>query len=220
MKTYEVLGIKIKDHSVREALRLTRDFLSDNSPSVVYFLTKGTLLEAADSEEYRAFLENAADITMIATPDIFKAAGVEEKGRAREMDRNLYLKGLLRFLSREHRRIYLMSQTPEQMSDLKHLLATFENTLQIAGVCDNAEVGAAEDVTNDINTVTPYVVFAVLTGKDGADFVNAAEKFMNTRLIVVLQPELLNIREDGSVRQGLMARLSGKLFTRIAGRYK
>ena len=95
MKTYEVLGIKIKDHSVREALRLTRDFLSDNSPSVVYFLTEGTLLEAADSEEYRAFLENAADITMIATPDIFKAAGVEEKGRAREIDRNLYLKGLL-----------------------------------------------------------------------------------------------------------------------------
>ncbi len=220
MKTYEVMGIKVKDHSVREALRLTRDYLSDNSPSVVYFLTKGTLLEAADADDYRAFLETEADITMIATPDIFKAAGVEDKGRAREIDRNLYLKGLLRLLSREHRRVYLMSQTPEQMSDLKHLLLTFENTLQVAGACDNAEAGAAEDVTNDINTVTPYAVFAVLTGKDGADFVNAAKKFMNSRLIVVLQPELLNIREDGSVRQGLMARLSGRLFTRIAGRYK
>ncbi|MBQ2452935.1 MAG: hypothetical protein II497_00610, partial [Lachnospiraceae bacterium] len=149
------MGISIKDHSVREALHLTREYLSYNSPSVVCFLTKDELLAASDSEEYRRFIEEEADVTMIATSDIFKAANVEEKGRAREIDRNLYLKGLLHLLSKERRRIYLLTQTAAHMSDLKNLLGTFESALQIAGACETADISAAEDVTNDINTVTP-----------------------------------------------------------------
>ena len=220
MKTYDILGISIKDHSVREALHLTREYLSYNSPSVVYFLTKDELLAASDSEEYRRFIEEEADVTMIATSDIFKAANVEEKGRAREIDRNLYLKGLLHLLSKERRRIYLLTQTAAHMSDLKNLLGTFESALQIAGACETADISAAEDVTNDINTVTPYVVFAVLTGKEGVDFISTAKKFMNARVVVMLQPEMLKVREDGSVKQGFMARLSGRLFKRVAGRYR
>ena len=213
MKTYDILGISIKDHSVREALHLTREYLSYNSPSVVCFLTKDELLAASDSEEYRTFIEEEADVTMIATSDIFKAANVEEKGRAREIDRNLYLKGLLRLLSRERRRIYLLTQTEAHMSDLKNLLGTFESALQIAGTCETADISAAEDVT-------PYVVFAVLTGKEGVDFISTAKKFMNARVVVMLQPEMLKVREDGSVKQGFMARLSGRLFKRVAGRYR
>ena len=220
MKVYEILGIKIKDHSVREALHMTREFLSYNVPSVVFFLTREVLLAAPDSEDHRAFIEEGADVIMIASTDIFKAANVTEKGREREIDRNLYLKGLLRILSRERRRIYLLSDSPTQMGELKTLLGTFENVLQIAGVNENADVASVEDIVNDINSVTPYVVFAVMDGGTGIDFINAGKKYMNTRLIVVLQPEMLRVREDGSVKKGFAARISEKLFTRMAGRYK
>ncbi len=220
MKTYEVLGINIKDYSVREALHKTREYLSYNVPSVVFFLTKDVLLSASDSDEHKRIIEEDAEITMPATSDIFKAADITDKGREREIDRNLYLKGLLRMLSKEHRRIYLVTQNPGQMAELKSLLGAFENVLQIAGTYDGSEHGSTEDITNDINTVTPYVVFAVYSGNEGIDFISSVKKYMNTRLIVVLQPEMLNVKEDGSVKSGLMTKLSGRLFTRIAGKYK
>ncbi|MCR5746539.1 MAG: hypothetical protein K6G03_02420 [Lachnospiraceae bacterium] len=219
MKTYEILGINVKDHSVRESLRMTGEFLKESSPSLVYFLTNESLLEASGSADYKVFIEDNTDMTIIAASDIYKAAGVEDRARIREISKNLYLKGLLHSLSKEQRRLYLLTQTSDQMAELKHLLATFESALQVAGTHDNAATETAEDITNDINSVTPYVVFAVMTGKKGADFINAGKKFMNTRLIVVLQPELLKIREDGSVKQSVLARLSGKLFTRIAGKH-
>lgn len=220
MKTYDILGINIKDHSVREALHKTREYLSYNVPSVVFFLTKEVLLAAADSEEHREFIEEGAEVTMIASSDIFRAAEVTEKGREREINRNLYLKGLLRLLSKEHRRIYLVTRNAAQMEELKTLLGTFENNLQIAGAFDHAEDSAVEDVTNDINTVTPYVVFAVMNGNDAIDFVNTGKKYINSRLIVLLQPEMLKVREDGSVKRGVMTKVSETLFTRIAGRYR
>lgn len=220
MKTYEVLGINIKDLSVRESLHRTREYLSYNVPSVVYFLTRETLLSASESDEHKRFIEEDAEITLLASSDIFKAADVTDKGREREIDRNLYLKGLLRMLSKEHRRIYLLTQNPMQMEGLKTLLGTFENELQIAGLYDGSADLSIEDITNDINTVTPYVVITVFSGNDGIDFVTSGKKYMNTRLIVVMQPEMLNIREDGSVKTGLINRLSGRLFTRIAGKYR
>lgn len=220
MKTYEILSIHIRDYSVREALHKTREYLSYNVPSVIYFLTRDVILGASDSEEHKRFLEEEAEVTMVASSDIFAAADAADKGREREIDRNLYLKGLLRLLSKEHQRIYLLTQSEAQMNELKALLGTFENTLQIAGTYDNACVQSVEDASNDINTVTPYVVFAVLPGNEGIDYINSGKKIMNTRLMVVLQPDMLKVKEDGSVKRGLMAKLSGKLFTRMAGKYK
>ncbi len=224
MKTYEVLGIKIKDYPVRETLRLSRKFLSHNVPSTVLFLTRDELLIAEKSERLRKFIEEDADVTMISSAELFKAAGTEDKNRTREIDRNLYLKGFLRVLSRERRRIYLLTQDSGQMIELKSLLGTFENALQIAGTYDMANISGddsvIEDITNDINSVTPDVVFAVLEGEGIADFVNMGKKFMNTRVVVLLQPELLKVRQDGSMKQGFMAKLSGRLFTRMAGRYR
>ncbi|MBQ9607264.1 MAG: hypothetical protein IJV16_08840, partial [Lachnospiraceae bacterium] len=123
-------------------------------------------------------------------------------------------------LSKEHQRIYLATQTPTQMEELKTLLGTFENALQIAGTYDNADASCVEDVTNDINTVTTYVVFTVLSGNESIDFVNIGKKYMNARLLVVLQPEMLKVKEDGSVKKGITTKLSEKLFTRIAGKYR
>ena len=220
MKTYEILGISIKDHSVREALHKTREYLSYNVPSVIFFLTREVFLAASDSDEHKRFIEEDAEITMPASSDIFRAADVTDKGREREIDRNLYLKGLLRMLSKEHRRIYLVTQTPVQMGELKTLLGTFENALQIAGTYDGEKPLSVEDITNDINTVTPYVVFTVYSGTEGIEFISSGKKYMNTRLIVAMQPEMLNVKEDGSVKSGLMTKLSGRLFTRIAGKYK
>ena len=71
--------------------------------------------------ETNEFIEEGAEVTMIASSDIFKAAEVTDKGREREIDRNLYLKGLLRILSKEHRRIYLVTGNTAQMEDLKTL---------------------------------------------------------------------------------------------------
>lgn len=224
MKKYEILGIKIKDHSVRETLKLTRETLSHNKPSSVLFLTRDVLLQAENSETLKRFIEEEADVTMISSAELYRAAGAEDRTRVREIDRNLYLKGLLRILSRERRRIYLLTSDPGQMVNLKSLLGTFENSLQVAGSYDTAVLSGedtrAEDITNDINSVTPDVVFAIFEGEGSADFVNMGKKYMNTGLIVLLQPEQLKFRQDGSVKSGFMTRLTGRLFTRIAGRYR
>ncbi len=214
--------MEIKDYSVRECMHLTNEYLNNGVLNIIYFLSKDVLLEAKDSEELRDCI-NTMDVTVLATSDILSAADIASHGREREIDRNLLLKGLLRKLSKECRKVYIISDNQDKLDGLKETLLKFESGLIFAGGTaydNNSDTISEDDVVNDINDVIPDVIFSDLSTPVQERFIKNEKMKINAKLMVALQDDMLKVSEDGTIRGGgLKNLLSKSIFKSIADRY-
>ena len=188
-----------------------------------YFLSKEVLLEAKDSEALQNFI-NEADVTVLATSDILHAAEISSKGREHEIDRNLFLKGILHKLSREQRKIYLVSCGEDRLENLKSTLSKFESDLNFAGGISfdaSAENGVNEDdVVNEINSVIPDVIFTDIPTPSQEKFIEAEKMKINAKLLVALNNDMLKVRDDGTIKKGgIVNYLNKSIFKKIAEKY-
>ena len=223
MKKIDLLGMEVKDYSVRECMHLASEYLNNGVLNVIYFLSKDVLLEARDSEELRGYI-NEMDVTVIATSDILHAADISSKSREHEIDRNLLLKGLLRKIDREKKKIFLISVSQEKLDNLKATLQKFESDLIFAGGIaydPKGENGAGEDdVVNEINSVIPDVIFSDLPTPDQERFISREKMKINAKLMVALKDDMLKVKEDGTIKNGGITNFFSKtIFKSIADKY-
>ena len=223
MKKINLLGMEIKDYSVRECMHLTNEYLNNGVLNVIYFLSKEVLLEAKDSEALRNFI-NEVDVTVLATSDILHAAEISSKGREHEIDRNLFLKGILHKLSREQRKIYLVSCGEDKLDNLKGTLGKFEADLNFVGGISfdaSGENGVSEDdVVNEINSVIPDVIFTDIPTPSQEKFIEAEKMKINAKLLVALNNDMLKVRDDGTIKKGgIVNYLNKSIFKKIAEKY-
>lgn len=223
MKKINLLGMEIKDYSVRECMHLANEYLNNGVLNVIYFLSKDVLLEARDSEELRSYI-NEMDVTVIATSDILHAANITAKSREHEIDRNLFLKGLLRKLEREKKTLYLISNGQDKLENLKLTLQKFESDLIFAGgtAYDPAgENGVSEDdVVNDINSVIPDVIFSDLPTPEQEKLISGEKMKINAKLMIALKDDMLKVRDDGTIKNGGLTNFFSKtIFKSIAEKY-
>ncbi len=205
MKRLSVMGVRLKDYSVRESMRRINTYLNNDKCNTIDFVTHDLLLNAAGSEELKQNIENM-DMTLMTTADILSAGGVESYYREREILSNLFLKGLFRKLEKEKRKIFLISENPEKMELLKNGISKFATELNINGEYVTEEkVGGDDGIVNEVNSVLPEVVFINLSSPEAEKFVAANRSRMNVKFIMILRDLSFKITEDGSIKKGGIA---------------
>ncbi|MBO6138091.1 MAG: WecB/TagA/CpsF family glycosyltransferase [Lachnospiraceae bacterium] len=218
MRQIELLGLKLQDHSVREAMRLLHEFMNDEVCNKLDFVTHELLLSASENPELAGYIQGA-DLTVFTSPDILAAANMSGRAREREIESNLFLKGMLRKFSKEERSIYLITPSEEVADTLKAELATINDRLRFCGV----SVAGTDDfdmdsIVNDINSVIPDVVVIRLAAGMGEKFMAVNSMKINSRLLVSLgDAELKGL---GSGYTGLRNFIIRRLFKREATKYQ
>lgn len=220
MRKINVLGINLRDYSVRESLRRINLYLNNNQCNTIDFVTHNVLLLAAGSEELTGNIEKM-DMTVLATPDILQAAGVSSHSREKEIENNLLLKGIFRKLAKEKRKIYLLSENQDSLSELALGMGQFSNELYVVG---NSVPGDSEEnddtIVNDINSVLPDVILTNLPSPNAEKFISDNRKRMNVKLAVIIRDVSLKTTEDGKVKKGgLRGFLMRKFFHSAAANY-
>ncbi|MBO6111777.1 MAG: WecB/TagA/CpsF family glycosyltransferase [Lachnospiraceae bacterium] len=220
MKTIELMGMEMNDLTVRECLHMAGEALKSGGLGVIYFLSRDVLLASGDSEEIRQCIKDA-DITLPDTKDILHAAGLNNKSREREIDRNLFLKGFLRILSREKKKIYIVADSREKADTLKAGLNTIQRDLDYTGEYILEGPEDAENAVNEINGVVPDVILSIIKSPEHEEFINAQRMKINARLLMAMTPAMLKVKEDGTIdNKGLLDRLRAGFFNKVAQKYK
>ena len=110
MQKFTILGITLYDYGAREALRNTDRFLGSGGLNTVAYISSAQIARASRDEELKESVEQL-DMTVCTEPDLLEAAGIAARSRIREIDEKVYLRELLRKLSRNRNSVYLLADT-------------------------------------------------------------------------------------------------------------
>lgn len=190
MKTINVLGITLKNYSLREALRETDKYLKNGALNTVLYVSKKQLMRAEGDEQWKAWLEGA-DLTICAEPDILSMNEPISGNRRKEMEEHAYLYEFLKKLVRSRRKVFLLADTEAHMQMLRKGILDKQGTLDIAGeaIFTESESGDDGSLINEINDVAPGAVIAQLPFEEFCHFVDRNRMFVNADVILELPEE-------------------------------
>ncbi len=196
-------------------------YLNNGICNTIDFITHDTLLLASNDEEVKKDLESM-DMVVLTSNDILEAANVHSRNRAREIESNLFLKGLLRKLSKEGRPVFLISPNTSKLENLETSLHSFFGELNIvSGIAKDEVAGGDDFIVNEVNSSLPDVMIMNLETPEAESFIRENRMKLNTQLIVILRDVSLRVDSGGYVKRGGIADfILRKVFRKAADNYE
>ncbi len=225
MRQVSILGMSLRDYSVREAMRLLQEYINDDVCNRLDFVTHELLLSASEKPELAGYIQGA-DLTVFTSADILAAANMAGRAREKEIESALFLKGMLRKFSKERRGLFLVAGSEEEAEAVKEELNFINKELNFVNeelnFCGSSILAQsdtdADSVVNDINSVIPEVVILKLAAGMGEKFMADNSMKINARLLVSLGDT--DLRGIGSRQGGFRDFIIRRLFKREASRYQ
>lgn len=220
MKRMQVLGIELKDYSVREAMRMTDDFLRDAKVNTVSFLSMEDLMNAGEDEELRNRL-SSIDLMIPTSAEILRAAGIAGRGRIAEVEEEKFYRDLLKKISDEKRTAFLLTEKEDAIEPFVQYLQEAAPGLKIVGTyAFESLTGDPDVIVNEINSTFPDLVLSKLSGSERDSFVYEHNTKLNAKLWVALNEEVKGRRFGQAKKPGkLLQLIRSKLFLRRVSRF-
>lgn len=181
-ETICVLDVNIDNCPAKHALRAMMDYMATEPLNVVELVTIDTLLYAREHPDFAETLA-AVDLVLPGQKEILEAAGITESRRIRETEDQTCLRLCLKYLQRNHRRVYLMTETDEQLDGLTACLTSRYRGLQIAGAAKVAPGSEADDLlVNAVNGADADCILAGLPSPVQEEFIARNRTLINARM--------------------------------------
>ena len=112
-----VLDVNIEHCSAKQALKAAVEYMDTPATSVIDLVTIEALMYARDDQDYREAIEQS-DLVLPGQKDILEAAGITDSRSMREIESQTFLRLWLKYLHRNHCRVYLLVETDEEVDEL------------------------------------------------------------------------------------------------------
>lgn len=181
-ETIRVLDVNIDNCSAKQAMKASVEYMGTAVTSVVELVTIEALLCAKDEPELKAAIEQS-DLVLPGQKEILEAAGIAETRRIQETNAQTYLKMYLKYLHKNHCRIYLLVETEEELDGLTACLSACYRGIQIVGAAKVAPGSETDDMlVNAINGVEADSVIAILSPPVQEEFIARNRSLINARM--------------------------------------
>lgn len=220
MRHMQVLGVELKDYTVREAMRKTDAFLKENKVSTIAYITTTGLMAAEESEDLKIFLSNI-DLTVAADSDILTAAGISNRNRMKEIENDEFMEEFLKKIVRGKRKVYLLTGTKEQLAALEECLKSYQQNLRIVGRFSLDALEKDEDwLINEMNEQMPDVVISNIDSPQRESFFENNHMKMNARIWLMLKDKVVRATNKKKVLWKISDLFSKKLFRKKVEQYQ
>lgn len=210
-ETICVLDVKIDNCSAKQAMKASVEYMSTAATNVVELVTIETLMSAKDKPDLRKAIEQS-DLVLPGQEEILEAAGITDTRRIQEMGAQVYLKMYLKYLHKNHSRVYLLAETDEEVDRLTACLFSRYRGIQVAGAAKVAPGAAMDDMlVNAINGGEVDSVIAVLSSPVQEEFIARNRSLINARMWLGAGKLMESIYE-GKSRGGKISAFVDRLF--------
>lgn len=206
-----MLDVKIDNCSAKQAMKASVEYMSTAATNVVELVTIETLMSAKDKPDLRKAIEQS-DLVLPGQEEILEAAGITDTRRIQEMRAQVYLKMYLKYLHKNHSRVYLLAETDEEVDRLTACLFSRYRGIQVAGAAKVAPGAAMDDMlVNAINGGEVDSVIAVLSSPVQEEFIARNRSLINARMWLGAGKLMESIYE-GKSRGGKISAFVDRLF--------
>ena len=219
MQKFTILGITLYDYGAREALRNTDRFLGSGGLNTVAYISSAQIARASRDEELKESVEQPA-MTRCAGPEPLEAAGIAARSRIREIDEKVYLRELLRKLSRNRNSVYLLADTQPDLEVLEDLIQEYQGNLYIRGHGTYEAFGRQpERLVNELNDVVPDAVISRMPWPMDIVLMKEYGQYVNARLWVSLPYGAVSWVQNPSFWARLKRKFHYRLFEKRVQEY-
>ena len=158
-------------------------YMESDLVSVIELVTIESLMELGTEAELKEEIENF-DLILAGNKTILEAADVEEKRCLQETENHLFMKMFLRYLHKNHKRVYLLVETQEEGEAFFQYLEHYYRGIQIVGMAKVSAENRADDMlVNAINGAETDCVLSMLCSPLQEDFAAKNRALLNTRIL-------------------------------------
>ena len=182
VKKLEILGVKLDNYTVREAMLKIEVCWNNTIMSTVETISMDTLVKAQSDELVKNCIESL-DLAIICDKEILKAAGLVSSQRMKETVESEFLKEFLRRVVRNRRTVYLLGETDEQLGLLQEFLNEKYERIKVAGMYAlSACNGDYDAVINELNIATPDAILSVIPTPEQEYFLKEHKEKLNAKI--------------------------------------
>ena len=164
-----VLDVNIDSCTAKEAMKETIAFLESEPVSVIDVVSVDGLMQMNDLSELKARM-NEFDLVLPGEKLILEAA--EEARLPKEIDIKLYLKMFMRYLHKNHKRMYLLVESEEDGQEAFRYMQRTYSGIQLVGLAKVSAEGRADDMlVNAINGSEVDCILSALSVPLQEDFI-------------------------------------------------
>ncbi|MGL6199579.1 MAG: WecB/TagA/CpsF family glycosyltransferase [Lachnospiraceae bacterium] len=213
-KKINVLDVMIDDFTAKEAMRKTVDYMQSEPTDIIGIITANNLMESSEIEGYKDNVEQF-DMVIAGDVSVLEAAGVDEGSKLKEIETQLYLKMLLRYLSKHRKKVFLLVNNEMACSKIQDYLKSNYRSINIAGRIVVRENETADDmIINDINGSEPDCVIAILNSPMQEEFILKNRTLVDTRVWLALSDTIISVKKAKKNRFRLMDFITGRALKR------
>lgn len=182
IKKVDILGVRLDNYTVREAIMCVEKYLSNNVLNVIESISAQMLIESETDPILKEVIDSL-DLAVIGEKEIIQAAGLGTMQRIKETEENDFYFEFFKRIERNRKSVFLLAETGEQLEELrKELNEQFPKLIYAGEYATEQCVGDLEAVINDMNATIPDVIVSVLPSPLQEHFLHAHKDKMNANL--------------------------------------
>lgn len=186
-----VLDIEIDELTAKEAMKNSMSYMESESISVIEMVTVDGLMRIKEVQDLREEVRQF-DLVLAGDKAILEAADVTERRFLQETENKTFLKMFIRYLHKNHKRVYLLVESGGEGEEFYRYLEHFYSGIQIVGLAKvSAEDRADEMLVNDINGGEVDCILSALSVPLQEEFIAKNKGVLNARIWLGLGKNLL-----------------------------
>lgn len=199
-----VLDIDIDNCSAKEAMKKTVEYMGTEPVNVIEMATVDGLMQMDNLQQLKEDVCNF-DLVLAGDKTILEAADITDRRCLQETEGHVFLKMFMRYLHKNHKRVYLLVESEEEGQEFYEYLRRYYGGLQIIGMAKVSAQNRADDMlVNAINGGEVDCILAALNVPLQEEFIVKNKSLLDVRLWVGLGRENIPIRRNG-IGQGRLA---------------
>lgn len=207
-----VLDVNIDSCTAKEAMKETIAFLESEPVSVIDVVSVDGLMQMNDLSELKARM-NEFDLVLPGEKLILEAA--EEARLPKEIDIKLYLKMFMRYLHKNHKRMYLLVESEEDGQEAFRYMQRTYSGIQLVGLAKVSAEGRADDMlVNAINGSEVDCILSALSVPLQEDFIAKNRNLLDARVWVGVGNRMFSDHRQGHGHGKLAKFLLNHIFKR------
>lgn len=207
-----VLDVNIDSCTAKEAMKETIAFLESEPVSVIDVVSVDGLMQMNDLSELKARM-NEFDLVLPGEKLILEAA--EEARLPKEIDIKLYLKMFMRYLHKNHKRMYLLVESEEDGQEAFRYMQRTYSGIQLVGLAKVSAEGRADDMlVNAINGSEVDCILSALSVPLQEDFIAKNRNLLDARVWVGVGNRMFSDYRQGLGHGKLAKFLLNHIFKR------
>lgn len=204
-----VLDIDIDNCSAKEAMKRTVEYLGTEPVNIIEMATVDGLMQMDHMLQLKEDV-CSFDLVLAGDKTILEAADITDRKYLQETEGRVFLKMFMRYLHKNHKRIYLLVESEEEGQEFYEYLQRHYGGLQIIGMAKISALNRADDMlVNAINGGEVDCILATLSVPLQEEFIVKNKSLLDVRLWVGLGKENVPIHRSG-IGQGRFTQFVAK----------